>query len=55
MDEILAFLVLVVLVFGGAIGCGIKALLGIEQHGFLPQKFADKLKEDELYEVSGYL
>lgn len=55
MSEILALLVLFVLVFGGAIGCGIKALLGIEQHGFLPEKFANKLKEDGLYEISGYL
>ena len=38
MSEILAMLVLFVLVFGGGIGCGIKAMLGIEQRGFLPQK-----------------
>lgn len=48
MSEILALVVLFVLIFGGAIGCGIKALLGIEQHGFLPQKFADELKEISL-------
>lgn len=48
MSEILALLVWFVLVFGGAIGCGIKALLGIEQHGFLPQKFVDELKEMNL-------
>lgn len=45
MSEILALLVLFVLVFGGAIGCGIKALLGIEQYGFLLEKFANELKE----------
>lgn len=45
MSNFLAFIVLFVLVFGGAIGCVIKALLGIEQRGFLPQKFANELKE----------
>ena len=48
MSEILALLVLFVLIFGGAIGCGIKVLLGIEQRGFLPQKFVNKLKEMSL-------
>ena len=48
MSDILALMLLFVLVFGGAIGCGIKALLGIEQHGFLPQKFANELKEMSL-------
>lgn len=46
MSEILAMMVFFVLVFGGAIGCGIKALLGIEQHGYLPKKFADELKSE---------
>lgn len=46
MSEILTIIVLFVLVFGGAIGCGIKALLGIEQHGYLPEKFADELKAE---------
>ena len=50
MSEILALLVLFVLVFGGAIGCGIKALLGIEQHGFLPKKFANELRR-WVYEI----
>jgi len=48
MSDFLAILVLFVLVFGGAIGCGIKALLGIEQRGFLPKKFTDELKEMQI-------
>lgn len=48
MSEILALLVLFVLVFGGAIGCGIKALLGIGQHVFLPKRFVDELKKMSL-------
>ena len=31
MSEVLAIILLFVLVFGGAIGCGIKALFGIKQ------------------------
>lgn len=46
MSEILTIIVLFVLVFGGVIGCGIKALLGMEQYGFLPEKFTDKLKAE---------
>lgn len=48
MSDFLAIVVLFVLVFGGAIGCGIKALLGMEQRGYLPPKFEEKLKEMNL-------
>jgi len=48
MSDFLAILVLFVLVFGGAIGCGIKAVLGIEQRRFLPKKFTDELKEMQI-------
>lgn len=44
MSEILAIIVLFILVFGGAIGCGIKALLGKSQSAYLPKRFADELK-----------
>ena len=45
MSNILAVLVLFVLVFGGAIGCGIKAHRGIELRRILPKKFSAELKE----------
>ena len=48
MSNFLAVLVLFMLVFGGGIGCGIKALLGIEQRKNLPKKFTDELKEMDL-------
>ena len=41
MDKILAIILFTVLVFGGAVGCIIKALLGIEQRRFLPKAFTD--------------
>lgn len=42
MDKILAIIVLSVLVFGGPVGCIIKALLGVEQRRFLPKAFTDR-------------
>lgn len=45
MDNILAVVLLVVMVLGGAIGCGIKAVLGIEQRRFLPKKLVDELSK----------
>lgn len=41
MDKALAIILLAVLVFGGPVGCIIKALLGIEQRRFLPKAFTD--------------
>ena len=45
MDEILAMILFSVLVLGGPVGCGIKALLGREQRKNLPKQFSDELKQ----------
>lgn len=41
MGKILAIILFAVLVFGGAVGCIIKALLGIGQRRFLPKAFTN--------------
>lgn len=47
MVEGLAVVLVVVLVFGGPVGCAVKALLGKNQCNFLPQKFINELIEQE--------
>lgn len=47
MSKFLAVVVFFVLVFGGAVGCGMKAYLGVEQSKFLTKKFTEKLNEME--------
>lgn len=46
MSDMLTVILLSVLILGGPIGCTVKALLGIEQKKFLPNKFIDELNED---------
>lgn len=45
MREFLAAIVMFVLVFYGAIDCGIKSLRGKEPGRSLPKKLADKIEE----------
>ena len=48
MSKFVAVFVLSVLTLGGAIGCGIKAILGIEQRRFLPKRLLDEYGEMEV-------
>lgn len=46
MSDLLAMIVLNVLVFGGAIGAGVKAMLGVRQRKFLPKKLFIELQRE---------
>lgn len=45
MDDLLAIIIFMVLIFVGPIVCAVKAMLGIEQCKFLPKKFTDELSK----------